>query len=412
MYKVCKVLDAALHNKRVPDLTAEEWQQVARSLDAHAVKALCFHVLQGHISAAELQNDFFSHYAALDQFLVAQDELVSILRDAGISCIVLKGLAAASLYPEPALRSLGDIDMLVDEASFFEARDLLIANGYTLENDNDFQANIKTAKHIGFEKYGMEVELHRRPFTCAQESVLEYLYQYSDMSLKRPYKEEIDHYVFPVYRSLPNAIEYLMHMKSHITGGGLGLRQVLDWMLFVEKYVSDEYYDEELSVVLKTAGLDTFARVVTLSCQKYLGLPEEITWCRRPVTKAEYEVLDIKPISKMPIRECTQEQLSEHADQFMNHVLVSGNFGRSADSSVTHGAQVFQRSPKEFLQKLYEGGKLRFPELYKNRATRVLLPFAQLGLMTKSVLTGQNNLLGSMRQGQKQKKMFEDIGLM
>ncbi len=60
----------------------------------------------------------------------AFQEIRPILAGHGIEAIPLKGLALAfTLYPDEALRPMGDIDLLIRPEQVFKARDLIVAHG-------------------------------------------------------------------------------------------------------------------------------------------------------------------------------------------------------------------------------------------------------------------------------------------
>jgi hypothetical protein len=93
---------------------------------------------------------------ALDMALV---EAVDALRRRGLSCLLLKGPAlAAWLYPEPAERVYGDVDLMVDPGRFMEAEKVLFDLGYR-------RSAAPTAPHHEVWLRGrgvpVKVELHR-----------------------------------------------------------------------------------------------------------------------------------------------------------------------------------------------------------------------------------------------------------
>jgi hypothetical protein len=63
-----------------------------------------------------------------------------LLNQAGIEPVFLKGVAYLSIavYPDPATRYVGDIDLLVSEAEMKTAVDLLAQNGYETDNSDRF----------------------------------------------------------------------------------------------------------------------------------------------------------------------------------------------------------------------------------------------------------------------------------
>ena len=68
-------------------------------------------------------------------------------------------------------------------------------------------------------------------------------------------------------------------MAGHLRTG-LGLRQVIDWAMYVDRELDDAFWDREFQAAAKESGLETLAITVTKLCQQYLGLKDSITWCR------------------------------------------------------------------------------------------------------------------------------------
>jgi hypothetical protein len=61
---------------------------------------------------------------------------------------------------------------------------------------------------------------------------------------------------------------------------GLGFRQIIDWMLYVDKEMTDDFWNTQFAPVAERIGLKTLAITVTFLCQKYLGLSKELTFCQ------------------------------------------------------------------------------------------------------------------------------------
>lgn len=83
--------------------------------------------------------------------------------------------------------------------------------------------------HRQFKKDGIEYELH----WMVKGS------QYSSQTIKTFMKDIIDTSVFRSGMNMPDDFHHglvlLLHMISHITEGGLGLRQLCDWAVYVNR---------------------------------------------------------------------------------------------------------------------------------------------------------------------------------
>lgn len=203
------------------------------------------------------------------RILHAENELVRLLQAQEIPLAILKGTAAAVYYPKPMLRTMGDIDFIVPQEHFDAAAELLDNNGYKLTQP----LSPESPRHTGYLKNGIEFELHHH-FSCPDLDIEEYIID----GLNRTETVAIGDRYFPILPSLANGLVILAHIRSHLKGG-LGLRQVIDWMMYVDKVLGDEFWKNEFEPVAVSKGLDSLAITLTRMCQIYLGLSDRITWC-------------------------------------------------------------------------------------------------------------------------------------
>lgn len=108
------------------------------------------------LAAAWLNHDLGRR--ALFGHLLDVHEMLSVLEAKGIPTVILKGAAAGILYPDPGLRSYGDIDFMVSPADFKRARAALVAAGFEGKDDDGVCDH-----HVGLDKDGVRLELHWEP---------------------------------------------------------------------------------------------------------------------------------------------------------------------------------------------------------------------------------------------------------
>ena len=217
----------------------------------------------------------------------AQDELKNVLDDAGIPFVILKGNSSAISYRIPYLRSMGDIDFLVPKEQYIQAKFLLSLSSYIEDHDD--------GRHASFRKGNQLFEIHHH--YCHDIDIEDYL----TAGLLNPEFVSIDGHTFPMLPKLANGLVLLEHFRRHLQIA-IGLRHVVDWMMYVYRNLDDEFWYNEFAPVVKELGMDTLAITLTHMCQIYLGLPETFTWCKGA---------------------------NEHAcELLMDVVLKSGNFGR------------------------------------------------------------------------------------
>jgi len=196
----------------------------------------------------------------------AQDELKQVLDDANIPFIILKGNAAAINYADSTCRMMGDIDILVPQDLYDKTKDLLSSAGYEKGYDN--------GRHCGFKKDKISIEVHHH-FSHFEDYDFE---NYIIEGLDSREVAIVDGHEFPMLPKLANGLVLLDHFRRHLQSS-VGLRQTIDWMMYVYRNLDDAFWNNEFKAILEEKGLVTLAVTLTRMCQLFLGLPDTITWC-------------------------------------------------------------------------------------------------------------------------------------
>ena len=282
------LLKAALFNSLPETNDDVNWDKVFELARAQCVVPLVTSYVPSEYRDKwlEVSNQSKVHYL---QMLYEQSSLVNLMNKNDIPFVILKGTAAAIYYPVPSLRTYGDIDFLVPEEHFELSAKLLEKNDYSYFYEND--------RHYEYMKNGIEFELHSK-FS------IEY-YNDIDHILLDGLNNSVDYilcgYSFPGLPAYENGLVLLGHIMQHLKIAGIGLRQILDWMMFVHNKLDDSAWENNFRSLASEAGLEKLAITITFMCKKWLGLPNEITWCN----EADEDV----------------------ADQFLIRILDDGNFG-------------------------------------------------------------------------------------
>ena len=196
-----------------------------------------------------------------------QDELVKIMNSASIPFVILKGNASSISYTDPSLRMMGDIDFLVPQDAYSKTKELLSSVGYSEGDDN--------GRHCHFRKNCQEFEVHHH-FSHFEDIDIE---SYLIYGLNSREIVSFEGHEFPMLPKLANGLVLLDHFRRHLLSA-VGLRHVVDWMMYVYKNLDDDFWDNEFKQVVQEKGLYNLAITLTRMCQIYLGLPESITWCK------------------------------------------------------------------------------------------------------------------------------------
>lgn len=286
--------------------------------------------------------------------------------------VILKGTSAAQYYPFPEYRTMGDIDIMTRREDFAEACATLIENGY-VENTSKIAEDF--GRHRGFIKNGIEVEVHS------------FFALLNDPEKARCLDDLIIHNITTSH-VLPdpiNGLTLLEHISQHLEGG-LGLRQIIDWMMFVDKCLSDTEWPE-FSALVNNIGLEKLAIVATQMCVTYLGLPQR-TWC----AGAD------KTLCK----------------QLLDYVLACGNFGGKRRNEIATNVFTYARTPLAGLRLLQERGSINWKAA---RKYRILRPFAWIYQAGRYMLRGfrrdeaVSKVKKEYRAAKKRIKLFDSLGV-
>lgn len=256
-----------------------DWNAVMKEAENQAVTALAAP------SVPEYEAERWQDYAGENKLrflriLSEQTNLVQSFDSAGIPIVILKGCAAAIYYPEPIQRTMGDIDFVVPPERFEDSRRLMADMGY------EFVCDYGDDREYVYRKGEIILELHRR---------------YSDKKweidplilagLAHPIMCELYDNAFPTLPRDINGLVLIDHIRHHLDGG-IGIRQVIDWMMFVHGYLDDETWKNGFAPLARDAGLELFAITLTKMCRLWLGLPDNISWCDSADETTARQLLD------------------------------------------------------------------------------------------------------------------------
>ncbi len=280
-----------------------DWRAVFEELKSQQVAALPGNVLRAYALDPSLKQEWMrailQQISSNDRYYFGQEQLLALLKEHGIPTLILKGASVAQYYPSPEYRTMGDVDFLVLEDRFEETLTMLLAHGYTQCSEL-----IEGYCEVALQKGGTSYEIHRG-MSATDGQFIDRLNARITEGLHAPETRTVMGHAFPSLPDVPNGLSLLTHIRQHMRGG-LGLRQIIDWMLYVHHSLNDSVWYDTFQSAAQECGLETLAITVTRMCQMYLGLTEEITWCAS-----------------------ADEAL---CGELMDYLFASGNFGRKVDS--------------------------------------------------------------------------------
>lgn len=212
----------------------------------------------------ELSDDFkgiMTRNAVRNQlYMQIQAYIIDTLKNAGISCAILKGSSVSVNYPEPMARAMGDIDVLVKEEDYEKAIDVFGVD----ETDNDHSF------HCGFVLNGITVEIHRNVTEYNSEKYGSFIKDAMSNALENIVIKKIDEFEFPVLDDKHQAATLLLHMQRHFFENLLPIRMLCDWAMFIGS-IDTRKWKKEIYPFINEMGIGKFCDAMISVCNKYLG---------------------------------------------------------------------------------------------------------------------------------------------
>ena len=206
--------------------------------------------------------------------------VVSVLKDAGIECVLLKGQGLAANYRHPEVRDCGDIDLYVGAENYSRSYEVLKT---VADNIDDASVLEREGKHFHALLSGISIEVHRHydessaSFIDMSQNLVEM--DFGEVKVMTPAEDFNAFYVFS-------------HLWNHFLSVGVGLRQICDWTVFL--HAKGKNIDKErLRQVLTDMKLMTPWKTFGCIAVDVLGLPAgEFPFYDAKNRKAAYKVLD------------------------------------------------------------------------------------------------------------------------
>lgn len=224
-------------------------------------------------------------------------ELACLLNGRGLHYVVFKGQVAAANYPDPLLRTSGDIDFYVAKDDFHRAAEVI-------EREWGVSMNrVEDDHHWSFCRDGLEYEMHYRAEmfgTKAHQQLFDGLVEKDVLEGNRTVM--IGGTQVRVFSRELEVLHVFKHFFYHLLVEGVGLRQVCDFAVMLNAY--KDLDNRLLRRYLAELGYSRAFDAVVLMAIRYLGLKTDMC-----------NVID-------------EKRVSNHSNLIMYEVLTGGNFGR------------------------------------------------------------------------------------
>lgn len=310
-----ELLASAIHGD-IPDPTPfvglddAVWIQIHRLMVAHAVPAFVgdrvLLLPKEALPCRTLRLTIFSEIEMTrrgNRYLTKALEQLSALYQAhDLPFVLLKGLGLSLFYPDPTLRTGGDLDTLFYRSGDYErANALLEAEGYYLHDDSEVRYG-----HTAFTYGRTVVENHARAVFFDHKKYNQF---FDDLVWEAAQSDAFLTITYEGYtfKTLPhelNIVYTFIHMFFHWLHWGVGFRQYCDWIRLMTQ-LKGQVDTKEIERIAGALDILYPMQLFAQAAEEYLRVAPEVF-----------------PFSRL-------EGHDPYSDQIVRDVLRSGNFGFS-----------------------------------------------------------------------------------
>lgn len=305
-------------------------QQTLLGLIAEAVTSLPQQYQPGPAERMKLHSKVMRIYQSHALLNRKVAELKSFMDSHNIHSVLFKGQGMALNYPNPLSRQCGDIDLYVGDRNFLKAMDLLEPE---TEHDATKYAHLK---HFNTKSGGVDIEIHRIAEILPGFASDRKFQQWTIEQLNGPEVRKVE--IGGASVNLPpvdfDALYIMNHAWHHFMTGGIGLRQLCDWSIYLHKF-HKSIDQNKLEENLNRFGLKKAWQLCSSVAVVYLGLsPKEC-----PLYNGKYD---------------------NKAEKMLDVIWSEGNFGKHSE---------YRKIPRP---KGHFAGKLHSFKLNTSRIIRIL----------------------------------------
>lgn len=374
------LLRSSLWGEPLPE--AQPGPEVFNELISHAVLgltgALSPSFLDSLPNSKALKRGIMSCVLSGLRVRAEETEAFRLLEAEEIPAAVLKGSAAAMSYPYPQYRTVGDIDLITAPRFYDRACEALTRGGFVRDPE------LPDVRHTVFRRNGVTLELHR--FFSAQGGgaaldgmIFEGLFRSQKQTLGPGSS-------FVTLPPLENGLVLLRHVRQHLNAG-IGLRQIIDFIMYIHRYLNDSLWNDGFGKAAADLGLDKLAVTLAGIGVLYLGLPDREAW---------FEQYD-----------------PDLCEDLTEIILNKGNFGRkNADNRFR---TVLNNSAESGFHRYFKrAGLVNFPFFREHPRLAFFAPVCQLfryAVKSAAFRHPVTTLIRNARASAKEHRVYQRLGI-
>lgn len=263
--------------KEIPNSLKEaDWNEQYRIAQKQALLGVIFYGIQQLPKELAPNATLFIKWMGIAQKIKQQnirlfmdsDKVCKKFKRVGFRNCILKGQGNALLYPDPYMRTSGDIDIYLDGGR----------NRVMQYINKVCQNQVMRYHHVDFPVMKTPIEVHFTPsymfFPLHNRRIQKWFKDVMDLQCSNVVVLPDGYGEITVPTISFNVIYILSHLYRHVFTEGIGLRQLIDYYYVLNKEELLGIRDT-LQRELKLLGLWKFAGAVMYVLHETLGLPEE-----------------------------------------------------------------------------------------------------------------------------------------
>ena len=228
-----------------------------------------------------------------ESFLNIYDKLLK----SGAKPLVLKGIVCRQLYGKLGdYRPSGDEDLLVTVDDFYTVQKVLLAEGFLQLTEFSDKAQLQNLQEITFEhrESRLHLEVHINAIGLENDRHIRLNRQFSSV-FERPVSVTVQNHTLYTLSPTDHLGYLFLHLYKHFCHHGVGVRQILDVLLFLREYRNEIDFERLKSVICESRTTEFWEDILTVG-NRYLGFHND-------------------------------GALDHHADDLIADCLESGSFG-------------------------------------------------------------------------------------
>lgn len=277
------ILHAAI-SENTPELSDPDWNQLYDLSKHHSILPLymegCNKYKEYQVVPEEIRNNLMLESieaiiwqaGRTEAFLMIYDKLI----EAGLRPLVLKGLICRSTYQELAdHRPSLDEDLYIPFDEFEHVKDILTSNGFQMEDLRITEEVLTKIQAISFVNHlnDLHIDVHLNPVGCDvkhREKMIHYFRKAFDNCISYQIKE---HKVYSLNHT-GHFLYLFLHFYRHFTGSGVGIRQLLDLLMYDRSFHKEINWLIVESIIIEMSADKLYSDVLEIG-RKYLSFSLE-----------------------------------------------------------------------------------------------------------------------------------------